>query len=303
MPCRQWFAVFVFASAFLFELVSVDGLMCALVLCFVVGVFVRQRSTNQGEKTVIDHVVHFDSKQVNDIIPDGAAAAKTYKDVDNLALELATDIESSTIIPLSKIHSIKFSRSGFTIFTLVGEVMNKYVDRALGERSREDDSNYSFLEYFLTIYILLLRVTFSCDDIYMQIDVHVVVCQRLVSSMVRCTLVSHENSEESRNAVYFIVGFIYSFAPLSGSLCFLFFIFDPHCVGLIATEISSWTPATSLRTPDQGSRSYSRASPLNLRDSKPPATMHWTISSCSKQQRNEENTTSRGFFARNTSRS
>lgn len=120
MLFQRWFVLFL-----------IFNLCIRRVYCYVF--YVRfffsalQRSTNQGEKTVIDHVTNFDSKQINDIIPDGAAVAKSYKDVDNLALELATDIESSTIIPLSKIHSIKFSRSGFTIFTLVGEVMNKLV--------------------------------------------------------------------------------------------------------------------------------------------------------------------------------
>jgi hypothetical protein len=102
-------------------------------VCFFV---VFQRSTEQGERTIVESVAHYDNLDVADVIPHVAARAQSWRDVDASALDMCTDIDGCTVVPLCKIVSIKWGRSGFTIDAFRGDVVFRLsVQSSLGSNS------------------------------------------------------------------------------------------------------------------------------------------------------------------------
>lgn len=49
-------------------------------------------TTSQGEKTTVEHIEKFEGKALVDIIPHQALIAKTWREIDNVSLELVTDL-------------------------------------------------------------------------------------------------------------------------------------------------------------------------------------------------------------------
>ncbi len=60
------------------------------------------------------------------LVPHAASTAQTWRDVDAIGLEMCTDIDGCIVVPLCKIVSIKFTRSGFAIDAIQGAQLSKY---------------------------------------------------------------------------------------------------------------------------------------------------------------------------------
>lgn len=59
-------------------------------------------------------------------MPTVASTAASWRDVDAIALEMSTDIDGCVVVPLTKIVSIKFTRSGFSVDAIQVAELSKY---------------------------------------------------------------------------------------------------------------------------------------------------------------------------------